>query len=137
MKKLVFMDSKKFAVEREKLLGLNHKKTVTFDQIPFENSITRKVIYSEGVYEKNFSLIGRLLREVKCMIENMEEEILTKKRIEEITIEWKEFARRLEFFLFIVGVMTIIVAPLILFNEYAYRDLSVKKGENLKCGCDN
>lgn len=58
----------------------------------------------------------------------------TKLKIQqEIRIEWKELARKLDLIFLFISVIIIITSPVILFGKFVIRDITARDGP---CGCD-
>lgn len=58
------------------------------------------------------------------------------KYIEDILIEWKEVASRLENIFFILSITTIIITPIVLFGKFIMRDFVYGKKIYPSCGCE-
>ena len=81
--------------------------------------------------------ILKLLRIIKLNLMQSNEDLIKKKHLEKIIIEWKEAARRLELFFFIVALLTILIAPVALFGKFFFYDKNLNKQYFFnKCGCD-
>ena len=74
-----------------------------------------------------------LLKIIKLNFKKIDDEQVRTKRINEIIIEWKEAARRIENIFFLISLLTIISAPIILFGKFYIRDITAKG--NSVCGC--
>ena len=81
--------------------------------------------------------ILKLLRIIKLNLMQSNEDLIKKKHLEKIIIEWKEAARRLELLFFIVALLTILIAPVALFGKFFFYDKNLNKQFFFnKCGCD-
>jgi hypothetical protein len=76
----------------------------------------------------------KILKILKIYFKKIDEENLRKNHIDEIIIEWKEIARRLEYVFLVLNSLTITIVPLILFGKYVIQD---ETNQNFnKCGCE-
>lgn len=86
--------------------------------------------------EKENIILGRILKCVKINVRRQEEEKLKLKQTEELIIEWKEVSRKLENVFFFITLITIIIAPVILFGKLFLRDITKIEVKNSSCACD-
>ena len=71
---------------------------------------------------------------LKIYFKKIDQEKLRTKHIEEIIIEWKEIARRLEYVFLVLNFLTITIVPFVLFGNYFIQDVTRQKFG--KCGCE-
>ncbi len=84
--------------------------------------------------EKKEIGLSKLTKLIRKNFKKIEDEKKILKNIEEISIEWKELARRLDYLFLVLCGITIVTAPVILFGKFFIRDIS----KNLSsCGCEH
>ena len=98
------------------------------------NHVSKKK-YCTNVHKLEKQIMA-LFRIIKSNFTKLEEEKMKSNNIEEILFEWKEAARRFEHIFFAISLITIISAPLILFGRFFFREFTIKKDGDFKCGCD-
>lgn len=79
----------------------------------------------------------RIFKLLKFTLIKMEEDKTKLHNIENIQIEWKELARRVEYFFFTITFLVIIMAPILLFGKFFMRDVVTKSHLNAPCGCEH
>lgn len=75
-----------------------------------------------------------LLRIVKNKFKSIEEDKMKASLHDEIIIEWKEAARRLEIIFFIASFIIIVLTPFLMFGKFFFRDIAIGNTEE-KCAC--
>lgn len=123
--------------------NLNQKTFPALKRFPY--SVTKDSDLNAHLHQRKSSSCARedketlktnkLIKLFKCSIRKLEEEKIMIKTIQEINIEWKEVARRLEYIFLVFSFVTIIVAPLVLFGKFYVRDFINKKTVNPSCSC--
>lgn len=86
---------------------------------------------------KQATKTSKLVKLLKINFKKMDDERIKIKNIQEIIIEWKEIARRLEYVFLVISFLTIFSAPLVLFGKFFIRDFIKKKTLNTSCGCEH
>lgn len=114
--------------------GLNHSENggLSFYNISNNNSLSKKGSSQCNKQEKDNQL-HKLTKLLKQNFRKLDDERTKIKNIEEIAIEWKEIARRLDRLFLVLSFITIVTAPIILFGKFIIRDISPSKN----CGCDH
>jgi hypothetical protein len=79
---------------------------------------------------------NKLMKLLKSYLKKNDIEKKIKKNLLQVTIEWKEVARRLEILFLILSFSTILLAPIFLFGKFFERDFINKKIINQNCGCE-
>ena len=90
-----------------------------------------------GLVDDNISciILNKITKFIRLTIRKLEEEKIKLKNIEEINIEWKELARKLENVFFVITFGAIIIMPVFLFGKFVIRD--IKSEISSQCGCEN
>lgn len=99
-----------------------------------ESDLDSKPHSSSGI-QKVENQILKMSRIMKLNLMFTNEQNKRAKQIENIRLEWKEAARRLENMFFIAALITIVIAPLVLFRKNIFSNDFGKVFEN-KCGCE-
>lgn len=90
---------------------------------------------SSELSSKEQSQLHKILKLIKYAFKKNEIEKKRQKEHEDMTIEWKEVARRLEYVFLLVAFITITITPIALFGKYF-----VKNENNQivkRCGCEH
>ena len=93
--------------------------------------------YSQSSNNNQNVAMHRLFKLVKLAFTKMEEEKIKLKNVENISIEWKELARRLEYVFFLISTIAIVITPTILFGKFFMRDVITLSHINTPCGCEH
>ena len=86
---------------------------------------------------KENATLHKIFKFLKMNSQRRDKEKLKLKNVEELIIEWKEVARKLENILFVLTMLTITITPIILFGNLFLRDVTLTNPSSLKCGCEN
>ena len=91
---------------------------------------------NDKIKEKKDIEMSKLTKLTVKSFKRIEDEKKILKNIEEITIEWKELARRLDYLFLVLSAITIVTVPLILFGKFVVRDISNNLIQS-NCGCEH
>lgn len=75
----------------------------------------------------------KLLKLLRKNYRKFDDEKTKLKIQQEIRIEWKELARKLDLIFLFISVIIIVTSPVILFGKFVIRDITARDGT---CGCD-
>lgn len=84
---------------------------------------------------KEVKLLQKLLKIVKYLSVNIEKEKLKNTKQKILNIEWKELARRIDYFLLFFYLFVIVLNPILLFGKFFYRDFITNEHLKSPCGC--
>lgn len=114
-------------------LDNDYSRTKTF-------SLTSNVPISTNlnhIDHKQVNKASKLIKLLKCNFKKLDDDRVIIKNVQEIIIEWKEIARRLEYVFLAISFITIIIAPIILFGKFFVRDVLKKMPPITSCGCEH
>lgn len=77
----------------------------------------------------------KIVRLIKSSLKKSETEMVKLRKVEELKVEWKEAASRLENIFLVVSLVTIIVTPIVLFGKYFRKDYI--NFQTSTCGCES
>lgn len=80
--------------------------------------------------------MNKIIKFIKLTMRKLDEEKIKLRHLQEINIEWKELARKLENVFFVITFIAIVIMPVYLFGKFVLRD--IRNEINIsKCGCEN
>jgi hypothetical protein len=111
---------------------LNNNRLVSSELYnEYENEF--KILKSKKVTSQEKQILV-LLKLIKINFNKIENDKLKTALKQEIIIEWKEAAKRLEFIFFIISLITILSAPFLLFGRFYFLDfLNTNLNDTLTC----
>ena len=116
---------------------LNKKLDSTEFEISTKSNIssTSCKLGEEATYTKEAKILRKLFKMVKLLVVKFEQDKLRETHQENINIEWKELARRIEFIFLAVSLFLIILTPILLFGKFIQRDFITQEHLKKPCGC--
>jgi hypothetical protein len=85
--------------------------------------------------EINDFQIEKVTKLLRSNFKKYDEERMKHKYIQEVLLEWRELARRMDYLFLVISLFVIICTPTILFGEFIIRD--IKPLTNRLCTCEN
>jgi hypothetical protein len=116
------------------LFGLKINQQQNQEKLSSSGATLTQVANSISPY--NVLRTNKLMKQLKSYLKKNDSENKIKKNLLQVTIEWKEVARRLEILFLILSFSTILIAPIFLFGKFFARDFINKKIINPNCGCE-
>lgn len=98
---------------------------------------SKSILHQEFKIDDNFN--GNFLKIIKILKKTSKLVELTlnkKKYMQEVYDDWKEVASRLDFVLFIIASLTVVLSPIYLFGKFFLREDSEIHAKNNSCGCN-
>lgn len=96
-------------------------------------SIRHSEFKMDNDFNGNFLKIVKILKKTSKLVElNLNK----KKYMHEVYDDWKEVASRLDFVLFIIASVTVVLSPIYLFGKFFLREDSEIFATNNSCGCN-
>jgi len=89
----------------------------------------------EATHTKEAKILRKLFKMIKLLVVKFEKDKLRETHQENINIEWKELARRIEFIFLAVSLFLIILTPIFLFGKFIQRDFITHEHLKKPCGC--
>jgi hypothetical protein len=116
---------------------LNKKLDSTEISTKSNISSTSCKLGEEATYTKEAKILRKLFKIVKLLVVKFEQDKLRETHQENINIEWKELARRIEFIFLAFSLILIILTPIFLFGKFIQRDFITHEHLKKPCGCVN
>jgi hypothetical protein len=116
---------------------LSKKSDSTESEASFQSSTSltsKDVVVTQS---KEVKILQKLLKIVKYLSVKIEKDKIriTKQKI--LNIEWKELARRIDYFLLFLYLFVIVLIPILLFGKFFYRDFITNEHLKSPCGCQH
>jgi hypothetical protein len=102
----------------------------------YNNNNNNNIPKSDDKQNKKDNQLHKLIKLLKNNFRKYDVEKIKLKNIEELQLEWKELARRLDYVLLIIAFLSIVSAPAVLFNKYFIRVIEPLK-DRIFCSCEH
>ena len=113
----------------------SYTNNILSNQHDYFNSLNycKKEVVDTRPLAKREIQMQKLLKLIKQNYTKLEEERQKLKNIQEILVEWRELARKLDCVFLVISCIIIIISPIILFGRLFIRDIRRGIGQ---CGCE-
>lgn len=130
VKCMLFIQSKNLDIIR-----LNEVKINNHSSTNNNNNInhTTKQIRTET--KPNVTNLDKILKIMKVYIHKLDKNSIKSKHAENVSIEWKEVARRIDMILCLLVTITVTALPMYLFGKFMRNDHFQSSTLNRVCGC--
>ena len=85
---------------------------------------------------KEAKILRKLFKIIKFLSVKTEQDKLRYSYQENINVEWKELARRIERIFLVLSLFAIILTPILLFGKFFLRDFITYEHLKSPCGCE-
>lgn len=106
----------------------NHHNLINFINLP-----KKEADCTAKTHSKRDIQLQKLLKIVKQNYNKLDEERLKHKNVQDVMVEWRELARKLDLVFLVISSVIIVVSPVVLFGRFLVRDITK---DSSHCGCE-